>query len=101
MYYPQDTTLQMGPTALTPSTQYCAMSRPNDRKRAKMPEEWINKQSTDNNNSNSEDGLPMVCEAGTVVLIHYDIWHRGMGNNSNVNRYMFKFQFIRYPLYIV
>jgi len=37
----------------------------------------------------------LECEAGTVVLIHYDIWHRGTANNGDINRYMFKFQFTR------
>lgn len=83
MYYPQDTTLEMGPTCIVPTSQYSAMMAHNDRKRKVLPAAWdVNEQ-------------PMVCDAGTVVLIHYDIWHKGMGNNSNINRYMFKFQFIR------
>lgn len=30
----------------------------------------------------------MECEAGTVVLIHYDIWHRGTPNVGGCNRYV-------------
>ena len=37
----------------------------------------------------------MECKAGTVVIIHYDIWHKATLNKSNINRYMFKFQFVR------
>jgi hypothetical protein len=62
-------------------------------------------------------GLPMECKAGTVVIIAYDIWHKGRSARhlilSNLRshsssvivatpnisedklRYMFKFQFVR------
>jgi len=30
-----------------------------------------------------------------VILIHYDIWHKGTANKSEINRYMFKFQYVR------
>jgi hypothetical protein len=39
--------------------------------------------------------LPLTCKAGTVVIIHYDIWHRANLNKSNKVRWMFKFQFVR------
>ena len=45
------------------------------------------------------DGLdgevPLEVDAGTVVLVHYDIWHRGMPNESDKKRYMIKIMFTR------
>ena len=28
----------------------------------------------------TEGEVPMAVEAGTVLMVHYDLWHRGMGN---------------------
>ena len=42
--------------------------------------------------------LPLQCEAGSIFLTHYDIWHRGAANKMAAQdgvRYMFKFQFMR------
>jgi hypothetical protein len=52
----------------------------------------------ENNNEKNDDmhDIYVVCSAGTVVLIHYDIVHRGTANTSNSShRFMFKFQFNR------
>ena len=27
----------------------------------------------------TEGEVPVVVEAGTVLMVHYDLWHRGMG----------------------
>ena len=32
----------------------------------------------------------LTCPAGSVLLVHYDLWHRGTGNTGNSNRYMCK-----------
>ena len=43
-------------------------------------------------------GLPLTVEAGTVVLMHYDTFHRGSapeGESADLFRPMFKFQFSR------
>jgi Phytanoyl-CoA dioxygenase (PhyH) len=84
MYYPQDTTLDMGPTGIVPASQYYETNRGDASRHCKdMPPQW---------------GLrtrAMVCKAGSVVLIHYDLWHRGMENKSDQMRFMFKFQFVR------
>ena len=39
--------------------------------------------------------IPIAGAAGSFVLIHYDIWHRKMKNQTDLNRYMFKFEFTR------
>jgi hypothetical protein len=88
MYYPQDTTIEMGPTAIKPRSQYDVMDPKRDQRNKTL----------DNSNAKNDDeqDVYMVCRAGTVVLIHYDIVHRGTANRTNnSHRFMFKFQFNR------
>lgn len=61
----------MGPTEIKPKTQYFGKKIEN------------------------AEFIPLTCEAGSVILIHYDIEHRGGHNRSNQDRLMFKFQFNR------
>jgi hypothetical protein len=69
-YYPQDVTEDMGPTAIQPVTQYYVMP--------------------------SEDaGLALCGEAGTVTIVHYELWHRATENISDKIRFMLKFLFCR------
>ncbi|SDX74353.1 HEAT repeat domain-containing protein [Paenibacillus sp. CF384] len=69
-YYTQDITEAMGPTAIMPGSQY----------NEKLP--------------NEEVVLP-TGKAGTIALVHFDIWHKASLNTSNLDRYMLKFQFVR------
>ncbi len=73
MYYPQDVTADMGPTGVTPGSQYFS-----------SPESLA-----------GHKELGVTGEAGTVILVHYDIWHRALRNHSGRNRYMLKFLFCR------
>ena len=69
-YYPQDVTEDMGPTAIQPATQYYMTP--------------------------SEDaGLSLCGDAGTVTIVHYELWHRATENLSNRIRFMLKFLFCR------
>ena len=68
-YYP----LAFGPTGVRPGTQYFL-----------TPEAALR-----------HDEAPMVGQAGDVVIVHYDVWHRGLANTLNCNRYMNKFLFCR------
>ena len=69
-YYPQDVTEDMGATAIQPATQYYVMP--------------------------SEDaGLTLCGEAGTVTIVHYELWHRATENISDKIRFMLKFLFCR------
>ena len=70
-YYPQDTTVDMGPTGVVPGSQYF------------------------NDAPDSEAEVALAGEAGTVVIVHYDLWHRGMANVTDRKRYMLKFLFAR------
>ena len=76
-YYPQDTTIDMGPSGVIPRLQnYKTISDPN-------PEET------------REPGYAICGDAGIVTLMHFDSWHRANPNVSDNKRYMLKFQFTR------
>lgn len=77
LYYPQDTTADMGPTAILPRAQ--DLERISDADAARS----------------TEAELPLCGEAGTVALIHFDSWHRASANLGDRKRYMLKFQFAR------
>ena len=72
-YFNQEVIQEMGPSAIMPGTQYYN-SRAGDE---------------------SEVEKHVLGEAGTMALIHYDIWHKGTANISDRNRSMLKFQFVR------
>ena len=72
-YYPQDAPVEIGPSAVLPGTQYYST------------------RITDGNDGE----LALSGEAGTLTIIHFDLWHRAMANQTDKTRYMMKFQFIR------
>ncbi|MDE0686008.1 MAG: HEAT repeat domain-containing protein [Candidatus Poribacteria bacterium] len=72
-YYPQDVTEDMGPTAVLPGSQYYETGE----------------------SAHEQPEVPLCGEAGTVTIVHYDLWHRAMPNRSDKKRYMLKFLFIR------
>ena len=72
-YYPQDSPLEIGPSAVLPATQYY------DTRITK----------------NNDGELALSGEAGTIAIIHFDLWHRAMANLTDKTRYMMKFQFVR------
>ena len=72
-YYPQDSPLEIGPSAVLPGTQYYST------------------RITENNDGE----LALSGEAGTITILHFDLWHRAMANQTDKTRYMMKFQFIR------
>ncbi|CAN7724424.1 HEAT repeat domain-containing protein [Paenibacillus sp. LjRoot56] len=71
-YYTQDVTEDLGPTAIMPGSQYY--------------EKFLG--------DRGETLLP-TGKAGTMVLVHFDLWHKASLNISNLDRYMLKFQFLR------
>ncbi|WP_318615740.1 HEAT repeat domain-containing protein [Sporosarcina sp. YIM B06819] len=75
MYFPQNTPPELGPTSVMPGTQNYA-SRV-------FTEDEMNKEALASG------------EAGTFILIHYDIWHRATANTLGQPRYMLKFEFMR------
>ena len=70
-YYPQDTTLDMGPSAVAPGSQYLTEGAGLDAEQA------------------------LEGPAGTVTVVHYDLFHRGLANRSADTRLMIKFLFAR------
>ncbi|HMN29402.1 MAG TPA: phytanoyl-CoA dioxygenase family protein, partial [Caldilineaceae bacterium] len=72
-YYPQDVPVELGPTAVRPATQYY-----NTQSQAEEESERL-----------------LVGGAGTITLVHYDLWHRASANFSNRGRFMMKFLFCR------
>lgn len=84
MYYPQDAPVEIGPTGAIPGSQYYesrVASLPLSDDIAALDPDGI--------------GLPVAGEAGSVILIHFDLWHRAFPNHTDKERYMFKFQFTR------
>ena len=78
MYYPQDVTEEMGPTMILPGTQY-----------HNTPTGLMGSY------ANFKDQIAMTVKAGTVAIVHYDIWHAWMDNRSDTDRLMLKFLFDR------
>ena len=72
-YYPQDVTEDMGPTAVLPGSQYYETG----------------------DSAHQQPDLSLCGEAGTVTIVHYDLWHRATPNQSDKKRYMVKFLFSR------
>ena len=70
-YYPQDTPADLGPTGIVDGSHYY------------------------NDGPSHGRETPLTGEAGTVVLVHYDLWHRATPNLSDKKRFMLKFLFTR------
>jgi HEAT repeat protein len=73
MYYPQDIYERIGPTGVIPGS-HCIAQRLEDI---------------------DQIGTAAEGPGGTVMMIHYDIWHRKMKNLTNLKRFMVKFEFTR------
>lgn len=78
MYYPQNVTSDMGPTLILPGTHVLRA----------LPERMASQ-------GNFRDQVIATVDAGSVVILHYDIWHAGTANTSDTVRYMLKFLFQR------
>ena len=83
-YYAQDVNVDLGPTAIVPGSHFYIRDRPDDGSREKG--HW---------DEQSEE-LRCVVAAGTVVIIHFELWHRATANLSpDEARYAFKFPVVR------
>ena len=78
MYYPQDTPVEIGPTGVIPGSHY-----------------FESREETVGGNGAVPDGFPASGKAGTITIIHFDLWHRAFPNATDKVRYMMKFQFTR------
>ena len=77
-YYPTAVTNDMGPTVVVPGTQYRRVSNIDLHRYGRITSEQR-----------------LTVNAGDVVLMHYDLWHRGTSNTSQQTRYMVKMVFER------
>jgi hypothetical protein len=80
-YYPEKTTIDMGPTAVVSGThllEHVPIQCPGDADPLWRPVE-----------------RKLACEAGTVVLCDFRLAHKGCGNRSQKPRFMFKYNFLR------
>lgn len=73
MYFPHDIPLAMGGTLLLPGSHF---RRINEMDIARY--------------QNFVGQIPMVCKAGTILVLHHGIWHCGRRNETDDVRYMFK-----------
>lgn len=73
MYFPHDIPLAMGGTLLLPGSHF---RRINEMDIARY--------------QNFIGQIPMVCKAGTILVLHHGIWHCGRRNETDDVRYMFK-----------
>jgi hypothetical protein len=73
MYFPHDTPLEMGGTLIVPGSHF---RRINEADIARY--------------QNFVGQVPLVCNAGTLLIVHHGIWHCGRRNQTDQKRYMFK-----------
>ena len=66
MYYPQKTTVEMAATQIKPQTQYSIVD----------PKKYRGELQNQHRKSNKKIDKSFVCDAGTILLIHYDLVHR-------------------------
>lgn len=78
MYYPQDVTMDLGPTVIMPGTHF-----------RNAPTDFMATY------ANLRDQVTLTVKAGTIAITHYDIWHAAARNIGDRNRYMLKFLFNR------
>ena len=86
-YYPQAVSMEMGPTELLPGTQYYRGDHDGESYgRGVLPN--LNDQLT----SFSTTPRAFTCVAGTIMVMHYDLWHRALEcSDEHSNRLMLKF----------
>lgn len=91
-YYPHDVSEDCGPTELLLGSQY--YHRPEGERLCRLPHRLYLEQYKQEWNVHHYSIIP--CTAGTIALVHPDIWHRGGRNSSAIfgdgkQRHMVKF----------
>ena len=111
-YYPQKTTLDMGPTQILPGTQYWNVDRElaNNRGEDRLGLASERDQVATTSDLELRDRLleqqwrslddriaptRLTVDAGSLVLMYFDLFHRGTRLNIDSERYMYKFWFAR------
>jgi hypothetical protein len=73
LYYPQEVTVDMGPTVIVPGTHF--RNAPTDRMA---------------NHFNIEGQVPLIVKAGTMAVTVYSLWHGTFANTTDKKRHMIK-----------
>lgn len=73
MYFPHDVPEEMGGTLLVPGSHF---RRINEMDIARY--------------QNFVGQIPMICKAGSILVLHHGIWHCGRQNKTDKMRYMYK-----------
>lgn len=111
-YYPQAVTLDMGPTEILPGTQYWNVDRENtgrtegeDRLDANHRQADMNALDEATRDQRLAAQLPRFdrhveplrreLPKGSLVLVHFDLFHRGVRRVCDSPRYMYKFWYAR------
>lgn len=112
-YYPQDTTVAIGATQVIPGTQYWNVDREDsgntagedrldlrfDRDRVGASDDLVGRDAMIERQWRALDPYTppqfVEVEKGTVLLVHFDLFHRGTRNSLQNSRYLFKFEFTR------
>ncbi|CAJ1431987.1 unnamed protein product [Effrenium voratum] len=118
LYYPQDTTVTMGPTCILSGSQYWTKDTeqsevgedillPNSQEQSMfLPQGSLQHQAAVMNEAKSNylghhahlvEDLALTVPAGSCVLMHYDLFHRASCRQSGTapERFLVKFQFLR------
>ena len=112
-YYPQETTVEMGATEILPGSQYWSVDRENTGATAgedRLDLAFENDKINDLPDLNKRDQrlrenvetfdsrvqpLRLELPKGSVVLVHFDLFHRGTRQALEQSRYMVKFWYFR------
>ena len=111
-YYPQAVTLDMGPTAILPGTQYWNVNRegtgrtegedrfdgtlrPEDMHRMTEAERTCFFERQVREFDRHVRPLQLELPKGSLVLVHFDLFHRGTRSVSDNERFMYKFWYVR------
>ena len=111
-YYPQAVTLDMGPTEILPGTQYWNVNREGTG-RTEGEDRFVGTSRPDEMNGMTEEErnghfekqvqdfdrhtrpLRLELPKGSLVLVHFDLFHRGTRSVSEDERFMYKFWYVR------
>ena len=111
-YYPQATTIDMGATEILPGTQYWNVDREGtgrtegeDRLDAQFNQASMNEMSLIERDKQlaeqvakldrTLDPFRLEVPKGAIVLVHFDLFHRGTRRISTEDRFLFKFWYMR------